>query len=196
MTALVAVQAQPELGRVVTIKPEWTGAEGSSLYLSAGEQITMEALLYGLLLHSGNDAAVALALAHSGSVGAFVEAMNGRARELGLQDTHFTNPNGLDAPEHYSTALDLARLTQEVALYSDRINIDEEIARMRSHVGAMRDALKSADPVGRQMDFIVQEMNREANTMGSKASDIELTSCVVNLKSEIEKIREQVQNIE
>ena len=92
--------------------------------------------------------------------------------------------------------IDLARLTQEVALYSDRINIDEEIARMRSHVGAMRDALKSADPVGRQMDFIVQEMNREANTMGSKASDIELTSCVVNLKSEIEKIREQVQNIE
>ena len=92
--------------------------------------------------------------------------------------------------------IDLARLTQEVALYSDRVNIDEEIARMRSHVGAMRDALKSADPVGRQMDFIVQEMNREANTMGSKASDIELTSCVVNLKSEIEKIREQVQNIE
>ena len=92
--------------------------------------------------------------------------------------------------------IDLARLTQEVALYSDRINIDEEIARMRSHVGAMRDALKSAEPVGRQMDFIVQEMNREANTMGSKASDIELTSCVVNLKSEIEKIREQVQNIE
>ena len=92
--------------------------------------------------------------------------------------------------------IDLARLTQEVALYSDRINIDEEIARMRSHVGAMRDALKSAEPVGRQMDFIVQEMNREANTMGSKASDIELTACVVNLKSEIEKIREQVQNIE
>ena len=59
-----------------------------------------------------------------------------------------------------------------------------------------RQALKSAEPVGRQMDFIVQEMNREANTMGSKASDIELTSCVVNLKSEIEKIREQVQNIE
>ena len=97
---------------VVTVPQEAVGIEGSSLYLKAGEQLTVRALLYGLLLHSGNDAAVALALAHSGSVGAFVEAMNGRARELGLRDTHFTNPNGLDAPEHYSTALDLARLTR------------------------------------------------------------------------------------
>ena len=94
------------------------------------------------------------------------------------------------------TEIDLARLTQEVALYSDRVNIDEEIARMRSHVGAMREALQETESVGRRLDFIVQEMNREANTMGSKASDIELTSCVVSLKSEIEKIREQVQNIE
>ena len=106
---LIAEDCDPDA--VVTVPQEAVGIEGSSLYLKAGEQLTVRALLYGLLLHSGNDAAVALALAHSGSVGAFVEAMNGRARELGLRDTHFTNPNGLDAPEHYSTALDLARLT-------------------------------------------------------------------------------------
>lgn len=92
--------------------------------------------------------------------------------------------------------IDLARITQEVALYTDRINIDEEIARMYSHLKSMRDAMASDTAVGRKLDFIVQEMNREANTMGSKASDMELVSHVVNLKSEIEKIREQVQNIE
>ena len=92
--------------------------------------------------------------------------------------------------------VDLARITQEVAMYCDRVNIDEEIARMHSHLKGMRDAMASGAAVGRKLDFIVQEMNRKANTMGSKASDIELVSHVVNLKSEIEKIREQVQNIE
>ena len=79
---LIAEDCDPDA--VVTVPQEAVGIEGSSLYLKAGEQLTVRALLYGLLLHSGNDAAVALALAHSGSVGAFVEAMNGRARELGL----------------------------------------------------------------------------------------------------------------
>lgn len=92
--------------------------------------------------------------------------------------------------------IDLARITQEVAMYCDRVNIDEEIARMNSHLKGMRDAMASDQSIGRRLDFIVQEMNREANTMGSKASDIELVALVVNLKSEIEKIREQVQNIE
>ena len=79
---LIAEDCDPDA--VVTVPQEAVGIEGSSLYLKAGEQLTVRALLYGLLLHSGNDAAVALALAHSGSVWAFVEAMNGRARELGL----------------------------------------------------------------------------------------------------------------
>ena len=92
--------------------------------------------------------------------------------------------------------IDLARITQEVAIFTDRVNIDEEIARMHSHLKGMRDAMASDQSIGRRLDFIVQEMNREANTMGSKASDITLVNHVVNLKSEIEKIREQVQNIE
>ncbi len=92
--------------------------------------------------------------------------------------------------------LDEARLTQEVALFCDRVAIDEELARLRSHVEALEQCLNGAAAQGRRMDFIVQEMNREVNTIGSKASDAALVSLVVDAKSEIEKIREQVQNIE
>lgn len=99
-----------DLSRQVIIPPEAQGIEGSSLYLKAGEQMSMEALLYGLMLSSGNDAAVALAIAHSGSVEAFVEKMNRRAEELGLENTHYANPNGLDDEGNFSTCRDLARL--------------------------------------------------------------------------------------
>ena len=110
MTALVAVETCPDLSEVVTIRPEWTGAEGSSMYLRAGEQVTLEALLYGLLLASGNDAALAVAGHCAGDVEAFVAQMNRRAEELGMEDTHFANPNGLNDPGHYSTAADMAKL--------------------------------------------------------------------------------------
>lgn len=88
------------------------------------------------------------------------------------------------------------RLAQELAIFADRCDISEEITRFRSHLGQLRELFRNADPVGRQMDFLVQELNREANTMGSKSNDAELTRLVVSLKSELEKIREQVQNIE
>lgn len=99
-----------DLQREFEIPPEATGMEGSSLYLRPGERLRLEELLYGLMLQSGNDAAVALALAHSGSVAAFVDCMNAEAQALGLRQTHFANPNGLDSEENYSTARDLARL--------------------------------------------------------------------------------------
>lgn len=109
MTALVALeQADPD--STVTILPEWTGIEGSSMYLKAGEQYTLRQLLQGMMLVSGNDAATAVACAVSGSEEAFVQLMNEKARDLGLTDTHFENPHGLDGEEHYSTARDLARL--------------------------------------------------------------------------------------
>lgn len=92
--------------------------------------------------------------------------------------------------------VDLARITQEVAMYCDRVNIDEEIARMHSHLKGMRDAMASGAAVGRKLDFIVQEMNREANTIGSKGNDLEQAHNVVQIKAELEKIREQIQNIE
>ncbi len=109
MTALVAIE-QLELPQIVTVTRNATLAEGSSMYLKEGEQLTLETLLYGLLLCSGNDAAVAVAEGVSGSVEAFVEQMNLRAKELGMENSSFANPNGLDADGHYSTALDMAKL--------------------------------------------------------------------------------------
>lgn len=91
---------------------------------------------------------------------------------------------------------DPQRVAQEIAIYADRCDISEEISRFRSHLAQFRALFDDAEPVGRRMDFIVQEMNREVNTMGSKSNDVELTRCVVALKAELEKIREQVQNVE
>ena len=109
MTALVICQHCNVLDRV-KIPAEAVGIEGSSMYLKEGEVLTVQELLYGLMLRSGNDAAVALAIYCGGTVEGFAELMNDKARELGLKDTHFVNPNGLDAPDHYSTARDLAVL--------------------------------------------------------------------------------------
>ena len=92
--------------------------------------------------------------------------------------------------------LDEARLTQEVALAADKAAVDEETVRLRSLIAQMRDLLKQSEPAGRKLDFLVQEMNREVNTTGSKSSDLILTGMVVDAKAELEKIREQIQNIE
>lgn len=112
MTALVAVEHLEDLEEPVTIRPEWTGIEGTSLYLTAGEVLTVRTLLYGLLLQSGNDAAVALAAHCAGEVETFVGWMNRKAADLGMTGTHFSDPNGLGDENHYSTALDMARLGQ------------------------------------------------------------------------------------
>ena len=110
MTALIICQRCNVLDRV-KIPAEAVGIEGSSMYLLEGEVLTVQELLYGMMLRSGNDAAAALAIWCGGSIGGFAELMNDKARELGLKDTHFVNPHGLDAPEHHSTARDLARLS-------------------------------------------------------------------------------------
>ena len=110
MTALVVCEQCNVLDRM-RIPKEAVGIEGSSIYLKEGEVLTVQELLYGLMLHSGNDAAVALAIYCGGTVEGFVQLMNDKARALGLTNTHFENPNGLDSPGHYSTARDLAALT-------------------------------------------------------------------------------------
>lgn len=110
MTVLVAVESGHTLDEVVEIKREYVGAEGSSMYLREGEQLTLEALLYGLMLASGNDAALAVAGYCGGSVEQFVELMNRKAAVLGMEHTHFENPSGLTQDGHYSTAADMARL--------------------------------------------------------------------------------------
>ncbi|MBR1658732.1 MAG: YicC family protein [Oscillospiraceae bacterium] len=93
-------------------------------------------------------------------------------------------------------AVDEQRILLEAAIFAVKVAVDEETVRLRSHVAQMRSFLETGSPIGRKMDFLVQEFNREANTIGSKCSDGEITRTVIELKSEIEKIREQVQNIE
>ena len=109
MTALIVCEQCNVLDRM-RIPKEAVGIEGSSMYLREGEVLTLQELLYGLMLSSGNDAAVALAIYCGGTVEGFAELMNDKARVLGLTGTHFENPNGLDSPGHYSTARDLAVL--------------------------------------------------------------------------------------
>ena len=89
-----------------------------------------------------------------------------------------------------------SRIATEVALFADKCAIDEEITRLSAHIAAMRAHLRSREPVGRKLDFLVQEMNREANTIGSKANDLRITERVLAIKNDIEKIREQAQNVE
>ena len=106
------------------------------------------------------------------------EKLTARVRELGV------------------TEIDPARLAQEVALMADKCAIDEELSRLASHIAQMREAIGADGETGRRLDFLTQELNREVNTIGSKASDAEITKLVVSAKSEIEKLREQVQNVE
>ncbi len=112
MTALIALEYQ-DLGTICRISKHAEQVEGSSVYLKEGECYTLEQLLYGLLLRSGNDAATAIAESVAGSEERFVELMNRKARELGLENTHFDNPTGLDGETHYTTALELACITAE-----------------------------------------------------------------------------------
>ncbi|MDY3905500.1 MAG: YicC/YloC family endoribonuclease [Lawsonibacter sp.] len=95
-----------------------------------------------------------------------------------------------------NTQLDPARILTEAAIFADKIAVDEETVRLRSHIGQLREMLAKGGAIGRKLDFLIQEFNREANTIGSKCSDIEIARHVVDVKAEIEKIREQVQNIE
>ena len=92
--------------------------------------------------------------------------------------------------------IDESRLAQEVAIYADKSSITEEIVRFKSHIEQLKKTIKKNESIGRKIDFLIQEMNRETNTIGSKSSDLNITNLVVEVKSELEKIREQIQNIE
>lgn len=133
MTALLVCE-DGDLAHVVRVPAEAAGVEGSSMYLKAGERLTVRELLNGLMLSSGNDAAIALAIASAGSAEKFVRRMNERAERLGLANTHFANPNGLDDPENYSTARELAAL----AACAMRNETFREIVSQRSAKAAGR----------------------------------------------------------
>ena len=95
-----------------------------------------------------------------------------------------------------STTIDEQRILMEAAVYADKVAVDEETVRLRSHVSQLRAMLESDQPMGRKLDFLIQEINRESNTIGSKCNDVAIAQVVVGLKAEVEKMREQVQNVE
>ncbi len=113
MTALVVLEQAKDLDATVIVTDHWVSIEGSSMYLKAGDEVSIRGLLYGLMLNSGNDAATALAETIGGDEASFVAMMNEYAERFGMKDTHFSNPHGLDATDHYSTAYDLALLMAE-----------------------------------------------------------------------------------
>ncbi len=96
----------------------------------------------------------------------------------------------------HSAAIDESRILTEAAIFADKVAVDEETVRLRSHISQLRDMLQSGEPVGRKLDFLIQEVNRECNTIGSKCNDLSIARDVVSMKAEVEKIREQVQNME
>lgn len=93
-------------------------------------------------------------------------------------------------------SIDESRILTEVTVFADKVCVDEEIVRLRSHIETTKNSLNDGGSIGRKLDFIAQEMNREANTILSKANDLEISNCAIELKTEIEKVREQIQNIE
>ena len=95
-----------------------------------------------------------------------------------------------------NTAIDESRILTEAAIFADKVAVDEETVRLRSHLNQMNAMLDAGGAVGRKLDFLLQEMNREANTIGSKCTDVAVARIVVDIKAELEKIREQVQNVE
>ncbi len=128
-----------------------------------------------------------------GAMASFVAQIAKRAPAI---PTEYQAKLNVRIAELASMAVDPMRIAQEVAILADRAAIDEELVRLNSHVSQLQDALAAREPTGRKLDFLVQELNREVNTIGSKASDLTIASLVVAAKAEIEKIREQVQNIE
>ena len=114
--------------------------------------------------------------------------INGYAKKLEDRILKFLSDN--------SVQIDEQRILTEVAIFADKVAIDEELVRLNSHFSAFEDIVKANEPAGRKLDFLLQEMNRETNTIGSKASNSDTAHLVVNIKNELEKIREQIQNIE
>lgn len=133
MTAMIIAE-ECDLSETITVPVEAVGVAGSSIYLKKDEIISVRDLLYGLMLRSGNDAAVALAIHHSGSVEKFVEHMNAKAAEMGAEDTHFKNPSGLPDDEHYTTAYDLCNIARR-ALSNQ---IFKEVVSTKSYSGDYR----------------------------------------------------------
>ena len=130
MTAITAIESGFPLDKIITVTKQMTGAEGSSIYLYAGERFTLYDLIYALLLNSANDSAEAIAVGVAGSIENFAVMMNEKVKELGLSNTNFTNPHGLDNDMHYTTAYDLAK----ISAYALENEVFYEIASDQNHI--------------------------------------------------------------
>lgn len=130
-----------------------------------------------------------------------IKAIQGRIKQIsslstGLIEEYVVKLEGRIKEILKNQELDEARLAQEVVIYADKCSVEEEVTRLKSHISQFENLLNSEDAIGKKLDFIIQEMNRETNTIGSKANNLQITNEVIDIKTELENIREQIQNIE
>ena len=189
------------LAAVMSISNEWIQIKDDEIQedslCSLITETTMEAL--DALVHMRTSEGVQIQqdlLERLSHMTAIIDDINAHKEDAVLAYKENLRKKMLEYVDNLDIAINEDRLLQEVAIMADKTDITEEIVRFRSHVVQLTNTLKMDEPIGRKLDFIIQEMNREVNTIGSKAMDITLTDYVVQLKCELEKIREQVQNIE
>ena len=189
------------LAAVMSISNEWIQIKDDEILedslCSLITEITMEAL--DALVHMRTSEGVQIQqdlLERLSHMTAIIDDINAHKEDAVLAYKENLRKKMLEYVDNLDIAINEDRLLQEVAIMADKTDITEEIVRFRSHVVQLTNTLKKDEPIGRKLDFIIQEMNREVNTIGSKAMDIRLTDHVVQLKCELEKVREQVQNIE
>ena len=189
------------LAAVMSISNEWIQIKDDEIQedslCSLITETTMEAL--DALVHMRTSEGVQIQqdlLERLSHMTAIIDDINAHKKDAVLAYKENLRKKMLEYVDNLDIAINEDRLLQEVAIMADKTDITEEIVRFRSHVVQLTNTLKKDEPIGRKLDFIIQEMNREVNTIGSKAMDIRLTDHVVQLKCELEKVREQVQNIE
>ena len=189
------------LAAVMSISNEWIQIKDDEIQedslCSLITETTMEAL--AALVHMRTSEGVQIQqdlLERLSHMTAIIDDINAHKEDAVLAYKENLRKKMLEYVDNLDIAINEDRLLQEVAIMADKTDITEEIVRFRSHVVQLTNTLKKDEPIGRKLDFIIQEMNREVNTIGSKAMDIRLTDHVVQLKCELEKVREQVQNIE
>lgn len=189
------------LAAVMSISNEWIQIKDDEIQedslCSLIIETTMEAL--DALVHMRTSEGVQIQqdlLERLSHMTAIIDDINTHKEDAVLAYKENLRKKMLEYVDNLDIAINEDRLLQEVAIMADKTDITEEIVRFRSHVVQLTNTLKKDEPIGRKLDFIIQEMNREVNTIGSKAMDISLTDHVVQLKCELEKVREQVQNIE
>ena len=189
------------LAAVMSISNEWIQIKDDEIQedslCSLITETTMEAL--DALVHMRTSEGVQIQqdlLERLSHMTAIIDDINAHKEDAVLAYKENLRKKMLEYVGNLDITISEDRLLQEIAIMADKTDITEEIVRFRSHVVQLTNTLKKDEPIGRKLDFIIQEMNREVNTIGSKAMDISLTDHVVQLKCELEKVREQVQNIE